>query len=100
MRIVVDIDGTICTETGIYTEAKPFPEKIKLLNELYSQGVTLIYHTGRHWNHLDLTISQLKEWGVKYDTLVMGKPVGDHYIDDRSVQGVEELFNKLMDVKK
>ena len=31
-----------------------------------------------------LTLSQLKDWGVKYNQLFMGKPAGDVYIDDKA----------------
>ena len=33
----------------------------------------------------DLTKKQLKEWGVKYHDLFLGKPSGDIYIDDKGV---------------
>ena len=33
----------------------------------------------------ELTINQLKLWGVKYNSLYLGKPSGDFYIDDKAV---------------
>jgi hypothetical protein len=31
------------------------------------------------------THNQLKEWGVKFNFLFLGKPSGDFYIDDKSI---------------
>ena len=39
----------------------------------------------------DITEKQLKDWGVNYDELFMGKPAGDFYIDDKGVKD-EEFF--------
>jgi hypothetical protein len=33
----------------------------------------------------DITYNQLKKWNVKYHSLIMGKPSGDIYIDDKGV---------------
>jgi hypothetical protein len=94
-RYVVDIDGTICTETrGFYQNAKPIGHAIKLINELYDEGAEIIFHTARgmvrfnndiakvYDNLFSLTQQQLKEWGVKYDKLILGKPAGT-YIDNK-----------------
>ena len=32
----------------------------------------------------DLTQQQLKEWGVRYHELIMGKPHADMFIDDKA----------------
>jgi len=87
MRFVVDIDGvifdSIVDDGGNYRLRDGNTEVIEKINELYADGHEIILHTGRHWNHLWLTQEQLKQYGVDYHTLVMGKPVGDFYIDDR-----------------
>ena len=33
----------------------------------------------------NLTENQLREWGVKYHYLFLGKPAGDIYIDDKGM---------------
>ena len=33
----------------------------------------------------NLTLKQLKKWGVKYNQLIMGKPSFDLYIDDKNL---------------
>ena len=39
----------------------------------------------------DLTEQQLKDWGCKYHTLILGKPNADYYIDDKGVNS-DEFF--------
>ena len=95
--IYIDIDGTICTQTDSqYEKAKPFNKAIKKINELYSQGNTIIVYTarfmGRTNNNYDeayklgynFTLNQLKSWGLKFHELKMGKPQFDLLIDDKT----------------
>lgn len=85
MRLCVDIDQTI-----IYTDSNyrilGFNKKlIDLINNLYDKGCDIIVITGRHWDKLTLTEHQLKESGLKYNTLTMGLPPCDYYINDRMI---------------
>jgi rfaE bifunctional protein nucleotidyltransferase chain/domain len=84
-----DIDGTICTISKKYTEAKPIKHIIDKVNDLYDKGHTIKIFTARGqatgWNYKELTEKQLKEWNVKYHQLIMGKPSADLYIDDKTV---------------
>ena len=102
---VIDIDGTICDwEPGRdYTLSQPFPERIKTVNKLYDEGNTIKYFTargmGRFKGNRDravesfhaITESQLDRWGCKYHQLILGKPSGDYYIDDKGI-GLDEFF--------
>jgi len=88
-RIVVDIDGTIClTLNDDFENATPYLKRIEKVNELYDEGYTIVFftargsYTGLDWR--ELTLKQLKEWGVKYHELIMGKPYAEMYIDDRA----------------
>jgi len=95
MRLVIDIDGTICSDTrGNYKEAKPFTDKIMMLNDLFTDGHLIVLHTGRHWDNLLLTYNQLAFWGVKYHSLVMGKPPADFLADDKA-EGIDEIYKTL-----
>lgn len=94
MKYMVDIDGTICTNTsGDYKSAEPLPERIAKLNELFDAGHEIHYWTARggttgiDWSILMLT--QLRDWGVKYTSANIGKPVYDIWIDDKAVSDVE-----------
>ena len=99
---VVDIDGTICSKTdGEYDDARPFADRIAVLNGLYDQGHCIIYSTargmGRFDNDQDLAIEmfyeftkdQLGKWGAKHHALFLGKPAGDVYIDDKACIDVD-----------
>jgi len=100
----VDIDGTLCTltEDGNYRKAKPIRERIEKINKLYKKGHTIVLHTARGMGRFEgntwkchnafffLTEKQLKEWGVLYHKLIMGKPSGDFYIDDKGIN--DEAF--------
>tara|TARA_Y100001970_G_scaffold11662_1_gene13444 strand:+ start:324 stop:653 length:330 start_codon:yes stop_codon:yes gene_type:complete len=102
---VIDIDGTICDwQAGRdYTLAEPFTERIKKINKLYDKGNTIKYFTargmGRFLGRSDkaiesfyaITESQLDRWGCKYHELILGKPAGDHYIDDKGID-LNEFF--------
>jgi len=103
MIYFVDIDGTICNNTfGAYEEAVPIGENIKKINDLYSEGNTVVYwtargtQTGKDWR--ELTLSQFKEWGVKFHDLRLQKPHYDLFIDDKSINA-ETFFKGEQNVK-
>ena len=86
MNYVVDIDGTICTQSNPdYENAEPIRERIEILNRLYEDGNTIIYQTARGMGRTennqeeaislmyDFTKKQLDSWGVKYHMLFLGK---------------------------
>jgi len=98
MKYVIDIDGTICTNTnGEYEKAEPFYDRIDNVNKLYDEGNTIIYFTARgmatyfgnvelaHNKWFEFTEEQLKKWNAKYHNLILGKPSGDFYIDDKGI---------------
>jgi hypothetical protein len=92
----VDLDGTLCTNTyGAYGDAKPLEENIIKVNSLYDAGNIININTGRgsttgiDW--YDITEMQLKEWGVKYHSLTVGKkPYYDFIIDDKAINSLKE----------
>ena len=69
----------------------------KGINKLYDEGNTIKYFTargmGRFKGRADkaietfhaITESQLDRWGCKYHQLILGKPNGDVYIDDKGI---------------
>jgi hypothetical protein len=106
MKYVVDIDGTICDkpecrEDCDYDTSIPKPDRIAKINKLYDEGHQIIYLTargmGRSGDNADLanrmfyemTFHQLNRWGCKFHKLVLGKPSGDHYIDDKGINANE-----------
>lgn len=90
MKFCIDIDDTILYSKvnidGSYKQTGENSELIKKVNKLYDNGHTIILWTGRHWNNFHLTIKQLNDSGVKYHTLLMGKPPVDYYVDDKAIR--------------
>jgi hypothetical protein len=99
MKYIVDIDGTICTPVsdGNYEDAEPIQSHIDKINKLYDEGHQIIYLTargmGRYGDNAslakrmfyELTKDQLNRWECKYHKLMLGKPSGDYYIDDKGI---------------
>ena len=99
MVYCIDIDGTLCEQAKSveeYGRSNPYPDRIRKVNGIFEEGHTVILFTGRHWNHLHVTLKQLSEWGVKYHTLMMGKPVADIYVDDRAIDDID-FFEGMRD---
>jgi capsule biosynthesis phosphatase len=105
MKYVVDIDGTICNNTnGDYENAVPYQHAIDKVNRLYDNGHTVVYLTARGMGRTEndpqkasdmfrgITEKQLNQWGCKYHQLIMGKPSGDFYIDDKGINS-EHFFS-------
>jgi len=104
-KIIVDIDGTICTQCEDYNNAKPIINRIEELNKLFESGVDIVYFTARgtetciDWRKI--TEEQFKKWNVKYTKLLFGKPSGDLYIDDKAFTLEQlDMYIKLKDNKK
>jgi len=96
---VVDIDGTICTDSrGKYELARPMKTRIDYFNGLFDSGNTIIYWTargansGKDWS--EFTKKQLEEWGVRYTELRTDKPAYDFWIDDKAYNG-NRFFDEL-----
>ena len=99
MKYIVDIDGTICKSVsdGNYEDAEPIQYHIDKINKLYDEGHQIIYLTargmGRYGDNAslakrmfyELTKDQLNRWGCKHHKLMLGKPSGDCYIDDKGI---------------
>lgn len=98
LRYVFDIDGTICSACpGNYTNALPYLDRIKKVNELYDEGHHITFFTSRgmtgangnvllcYERYFEFTKKQLNDWGVKYHQLVLGKPPAEFYVDDHGL---------------
>lgn len=86
--VYVDIDGILCTnESGNYKKAKPNYDAIKKVNKRYDEGEIIVLWTARgattDINWYDLTVKQLKKWGVKFHDLSFNKPQYDEIWDDK-----------------
>lgn len=104
MQIIIDLDGTICTEEKTYSRslAKPIEGAIDNINKLYEAGHTIIIYSSRSWMEFEMTTHWLNTHGVKYHQLVLGKPIGDVWIDDRAIRfdTWENVIEKIKNLKK
>lgn len=100
MRIVVDLDGTICAlkeRDQTYEDVLPLPGAIETMQEWKKEGHEIIIYTARnmrtcagnvgrvHKNVGSMTLNWLEKFEVPYDEIVFGKPSGDVYIDDLAI---------------
>ena len=111
MRYCFDIDNTICTPTlgRDYSKAQSWPARIAVINKLYDEGNHITYFSARGMGRFgddpdasvkasallfDLTEQQLKSWGCRYHSLILGKPHADYFIDDNGVNANEFFGTK------
>lgn len=91
LKYVVDIDGTVLQTNGLdYTSYKPIESSIDKLQKIDANGHHIQYftargtETGKDWR--ELTLRQLRESKApQHMNLMMGKPAGDVYIDDKAL---------------
>ncbi len=99
---VFDLDETLCESNGNYLASVPNKERITRVNQLRSEGAKIVIYTARgmstfkgfsflaklRWQYH--TGRQLKLWGLQFDKLILGKPSGDVYVDDKAINS--EVF--------
>jgi len=98
MQIIIDMDGTICSEERQFSRALASikPGAKESINALYEQGHTIIIYTARTWAEWEMTQHWLQTHEIKFHQLFMGKPVGDLWIDDRAVSHSD--WEKTMEI--
>lgn len=102
MKIIVDLDGVICTEEKTFERslAIPIPGAIESINQLKQNGHDIVIYTARSWSEETMTKAWLDFYDVNYDTLILGKPTCDFYIDDRAIRFNNwDRTNYLLDKK-
>jgi len=93
--IYVDLDGTLTKETEgfgdkIFMNRTPRKKKIRQINEIREDGHQIIIWTARLPEDLKVTIKWLEKHGVKYDGILLNKPMFDLYVCDKALN-VEDL---------
>lgn len=101
MRIVIDLDGTICEikrSDQSYEDLRPIPGAVERIAMLRAEGHYIIISTARNMqtcngnlgkvmkNVAKITLDWLDRHGIAYDEIFFGKPNADVYIDDRSIR--------------
>ena len=100
MKLIIDLDGTICSEEKQFSRAMAVPIEgaIDALKLIKTQGHTIIIYSARAWAEYEMTVDWLGRYGVCYDQLVLGKPHGDYWVDDRALQFTnwETILEKVL----
>lgn len=101
MRIVIDLDGTICPikeNDGKYEDLIPLSGAVERINELKQAGHYIIILTARNMatqgsnvgkvmkNIGKITLDWLEKYQISYDEIYFGKPNAHVYIDDRALR--------------
>lgn len=101
MRIVIDLDGTICPikkPTESYADLVPHEGAVAKMRALKAEGHYLIIQTARNMatqesnlgkvmkNIGKVTLEWLERFEVPYDEIYFGKPNAHVYIDDRALR--------------
>ena len=99
MRIVIDLDGTICPIKGkneTYDQLIPFKDAVEKIQALKKNGHYIILNTARNMatqqsnlgrvmqNIGKITLDWLEKYKIPYDEIYFGKPNAEIYIDDRA----------------
>ena len=100
MQLVIDIDGTICTEEKQFSRslANPIEGAIEALREIKAKNHTIILYSSRIWAEYEMTVDWLRKHDIPYDQLILGKPQGDFWIDDRAIefQNWKQILSRIL----
>ena len=108
IKYCFDLDGVICkTKGNNYKKSKPIKDAINIINRLYLEGHYILIYTSRFMGRSNekvskankmgyqLTLKQLKSWGVKFNKLKLGKPSYDIIIDNKSLNYSKDWIKKV-----
>jgi len=90
MKLLVDLDGTVCKPSGNYPEiGEPKKDVIVTLNHLKKDGYEVWIHTCRDWRQEKKIKQWCEENHLHIDGVICGKPLGI-FIDDLAIEPMEE----------
>ena len=99
MKVIIDLDGTICSEEKQFSRslAKIKDGAKESLEKLRDKGYKIIIYSARTWAKYEMTENWLKENKVPYDQIILGKPQGEYWIDDRAIRFTswEKVINEI-----
>jgi len=92
--IVVDIDGILTLETygygkNYYPRRTPNYYNIETLKDYKKRGFKITLYSARYKEDLKMTEGWLKRNKVPYDSLILGKPQADFYVDDKAINQLD-----------
>ena len=89
--LMIDLDGVISSEERTFERslARPLPGAVDAMRRLRAKGHRLVVYSGRSWAELAMTEDWLRRYKVPYDSILLGKPVADMWVDDRAIRFVD-----------
>jgi hypothetical protein len=88
---VIDIDGVLAkikhgiTCSADYADCEVIEGASEATRKLYNSG-WVILHSARREEDREVTVDWLRKNGIFYNHLVLDKPLGDVYIDDKALR--------------
>lgn len=119
LRIICDIDGTLCPIKNSNQEYKDLVPDMEMVNKLrwYKEnGAVIVLNTSRNMNTFNgnlgkinvvtakVLLEWLEIWNIPYDEILYAKPWPGHYgfyVDDRAVRPDEFIkytVDELIDI--
>jgi len=95
--VCVDLDWTLCESWWWWNKedclmAKPYPDRIKKINDMVKEWVYIIIYTARNMDLIKETMAWLLLNNVNYHWInIQRKPWADLYIDDKWINA-DEFF--------
>lgn len=96
-RLIFDFDGVLCVfGAKDYSQAVPYEISINQINRLSAEGWYIVIFTARYMARCNGNIGEaklrgqeeaetwLRKFGVNFNEVILGKPSGDIYVDDRA----------------
>lgn len=78
---VIDFDGTIRLKDK--DEDIPNIPLIDKINELFNAGNTILINSSAAWQRYAIITKWLEDHEVQHHDLILGRPWGDYYVDDK-----------------
>ncbi len=96
--LAIDIDETITKgyvePAWNYEYKQPDIEAIKRVNKLYEKYIIVLF-TGRDQVDEHITRKWLNANGVKFHSIIFGKPKYDYFIDDKAFNTFKEFEREV-----
>ena len=88
MVVVLDLDGVIAVPDidNEHSRCQPVPGAKEAILQMKAQGHKIIIDTARPLVDTEVTEKWLRDEGIPFDELHLGKPRGDIYLDDKGMR--------------
>lgn len=97
----VDIDGVLTKEVegwgdNIYLSRTPREKNIEKINKLFDLGYKIVLYSSRYKEDEWPTRRWLDMHGIKYHSLILGKPQYNVFIDDKTIPDMVDNLDEIL----